>query len=130
MGAYQEVPNSPHRNGLMKTVLFGAALAIAGMVLVLFTSSCANVPPNSLATVSLAEACNAYAGALNVLAPQKAAGALSEEDVAKVYALNFVVDPICTNPVPPADPVDAVTRVTNSVTQVMLIVYAQQKDAQ
>ena len=114
----------------MKTVLFGAALTIATMVLVLFTNSCANVPPNSLATVSLAEACNAYAGALNVLAPQKAAGVLNEAEVAKVNKLNLVVDPICTNPVPPVDPIDAVTRVTNSVTQVMLIVYAQQKDAE
>ena len=105
--------------------VFGAALLIVGLVL----SGCSGVPSNTIATVSLAEACNAYAGALNVLAPQKAVGALTDKQVAQVNYLNLVVDPICTNPVPPADPADAALRVSNAVTQAMLIVYAQQKDA-
>ena len=109
----------------MKTILFGATLLIAGLAL----SGCPGIPSNTLATVSLAEACNAYAGALNVLAPQKAAGALSDQQIAQVSYLNTIVDPVCTNPVPPANPAEAVTRVTSAVTQAMLIVYAQQKDA-
>ena len=53
------------------------------------------------------EACDAYAGALAVLAPQRAMGMLTVHEVQTVTDLNTVVDPICTASTPPADPTDA-----------------------
>lgn len=98
-------------------------LALASVLLV--TTAMAGCPYNpdeqrNVSVLTLAEACEAYAGALRVLTPRKSAGLLSPEEIARVDQLNQSTDMVCTGP-PPADPVDAVARVSNAVTTVMLI---------
>jgi len=98
--------------GLVLTIAFLGAL-----------EACQTTPAQqtTIAQLSVAEACDAYAGALNVLAPQRAMGKLSVQEVARINDLNASVDPICSAKTPPADVDAAITQVSSAVTQAMFI---------
>jgi len=85
------------------------------------------VQQTTIAQLSVAEACDAYTGALNVLAPQRAVGWLSAHEVQTIVDLNRSVDPICTAKAPPADPSAAISQVSTAVTQAMAIYASHQK---
>jgi hypothetical protein len=104
----------------IKALMFGALLLLASCTLPWEQQK-------NVTILTVAEACNAYTAALRVLTPHKAAGLLSEEEIATVNRANQVTDPICSGE-PPADPVDAVARVSNAVTTVMLIVATEEND--
>jgi hypothetical protein len=104
----------------------GLLLAVLLMALV----SCRDTTPEqriAITQLSVAKACDAYAGALNVLAPQRAMGVLSAHEVELVDNLNTSIDPICTAKTPPADPSDAIDQVGTAVTQVMAIYASHEK---
>lgn len=97
-----------------------AALSVIALVMLV---SCQpnTLTPHQVAILTLAQACEAYAGALRVLAPRRAAGLLSADDIANVEFTNQFTDRICVGP-PPTDPSAAITRVNEAVSSVMLIV--------
>lgn len=74
----------------------------------------------NVATLTLAQSCDAYAGALRVLTPQKAAGLLSADEIATVNQANATADLVCQGE-PPANPAEAIARVNAAVTTIMLI---------
>jgi len=99
-------------SGLALTIAFLGAL-----------EACQSTPEQrtAVAQLSVAEACDAYAGALSVLGNQRAHGQLSAKEIARIDELNISVDPICSAKTPPADVDAALTQVTAAVTQAMYI---------
>lgn len=71
------------------------------------------------ATMTVADACNSYANALDQLTPLKKAGKLSASQLHSVDVANALADPVCRSPVPPTDVASAASLVVQE-TQVIL----------
>ena len=99
--------------------------AIGVLVCTLTACQSPNQDEEVTAILTVAEACNAYAAALRVLTPYRKAGQLTPEQVAAVDQANEVSDDVCLGP-PPADPADAVNRLTDAMAQVMLVVSTEE----
>ena len=86
-------------------------------------------PPTNNRTVAIltvAETCQAYASALRILAAHRAAGRLSDDEVEKVTLSHTMADAICLGP-PPLDATDAAIKVANQVAVLMLIVSSKEQ---
>lgn len=103
------------------------AMACSIFALSMLIASCQTTPnqQKNISIITLAQACQAYSAALRVLAPRKAVGLLSEEEIATVNRTNVATDQVCIGS-PPADSGEAVMRVSNAVTTVMLIVATEE----
>lgn len=95
---------------------------LAVVALALLAGCAAPAKPDQTGlTVALVQACSAFGAARDTLTPLKVAGKLTLEQIAQVDKLRSVVNPVCLNPVPPADLVEAITRVNGSILDVLLI---------
>ena len=100
-----------------KLVALIVIFAVTGWTL----TACQHQDEDVAAVLTVAETCKAYSAALRVLTPYRAAGVLTQEQIAKVDLANQVSDDVCLGP-PPEDPVDAVNRLLNALAEVMLVV--------
>lgn len=108
-----------------------ALTTIGAMLTVLLLTNCADTTPEQrtqIAQLTVGQVCDAYSGALSVLAPQRAMGVLSVAEVQTINDLNAAVDPVCApGSPPPADPTKAVTQVALAGAQAMAIFRSHEK---
>ena len=93
----------------------------AALAVVLLLAACAS-DPQVRVIQSISAACAGYATALTDLAAYRAAGRLSEAQVAAVDRVRTVVTPLCTTD--PADPQSALA----SIEQQLLVLVATKKE--
>jgi len=104
------------------------ALCVAVAVVL---AGCAHETPEQrrvAATLTVAESCDAYTAASRTVRPHVEAGLLTRAQLDQIEQANTVADSVCMGP-PPANVADAVARLNEAVTRLLLIAAAHDQEA-